>query len=445
MRTPANLPRAVPALATVRVMSHLLGPGRAAAAALTAVALLLAGCTATDPGAEAPSALVDGVAAIPGVDEATPTADGGLDVRTDVATAREFRDVGRAVAASLPDRPRAGARVWQPERTGLPALAAELDDRDDAALVLRTVADLAAVPGVTDVQAAPDSASGTVATADDLPGLAAATTGLPFASVMLGTADQRISTMVGPGVLGTALAEVLVAVAGRSGVTSLFLDTRAAADGTPEAWLRVQVQGDDTVAGLARDLGATPWPADRPPVHVVVASSFREQGGMLGVPEPADPAAGPPAGTGGPDPSGAPACAALEVAVAGFDAALGSRYLLLRATNATPDPCVVEGRPEVGFLRASGTLAPDVETGTPTGTPAPEALVVAPGGTVSAQLRWGAMSTSQDPDVTVALLVTPVPGGAAVRLDAPEGGIDVLAGAAVEVGAWQRAVEGWGG
>lgn len=424
-------------------MSHVLGTGRAAgtvAAALTAVALLLAGCTAPGPGAEAPPAPVEGVAAIPGVAEATPTADGGLDVRTDVATAREFRDVGRAVAASMPERPRAGARVWQPERTGLPALAAELDDRDDAALVLRTVADLAAVPGVTGVQATPDSASGTVATADDLPGLAAATAGLPFASVMLGTADQRITTMVGPGVLDDALAQVLVGVAGRPGVTSLLLDTRAATDGTPEAWLRVQVQGDDTVAGLARDLGAMPWPAERPPVHVVVASSFREQGGMLGVPEPDAPAADP--ATAQP---GAPGCAALEVAVAGFDAALGSRYLLLRATNATPDPCVVEGRPEVGFLRASGTLVPDVETGTPTGTPAPEALVVGPGGTVSAQLRWGAMSTSQDPDVTVALLVTPVPGAAAVRLDAPEGGIDVLAGAAVEVGAWQRAVEGWGG
>ncbi|MBU5423227.1 DUF4232 domain-containing protein [Cellulomonas hominis] len=424
-------------------MSHLLGPGRAAgavAAALTAVALLLAGCTDPGPGAAAPPTLVEEVAAIPGVSEATPTADGGLDVRTDVATAREFRDVGRAVAASLPDRPRAGVRVWQPERTGLPALAAELDHRDDAALVLRTVADLAALPGVTDVQATPDSASGTVATVDDLPGLAAATTGLPFTSVLLGTVDQRITTMVGPGVLDDALARVLVGVAGRPGVTSLLLDTRAATDGTPEAWLRVQVQGDDTVAGLARELGATPWPAERPPVHVVVASSFREQGGMLGVPEPDAPAADP--ATAQP---GAPGCAALEVAVAGFDAALGSRYLLLRATNATPDPCVVEGRPEVGFLRASGTLVPDVETGTPTGTPAPEALVVGPGGTVSAQLRWGAMSTSQDPDVTVALLVTPVPGAAAVRLDAPEGGIDVLAGAAVEVGAWQRAVEGWGG
>lgn len=422
-------------------MSHAERPGRTAVvAALTAVALLLAGCTAAGgPAAEASPGLVDDVAAIPGVAEATPTGDGGLDVRTDAATAREFRDVGRAVAAALPERPRSGARIWQPERPALPALAVEVGDRDDAALVLRTVADLAAVPGVVGVQATAHAVSGTVATAEDLPALAAATVALPFASVLLGTADQRISTMVGPGVLDAALAEILVGVAGRPGVVSLFLDTRADTGGTPEAWLRVQVEGDDTVTDLVRDLGATPWPAERPPVHVVVASSFREQGGMLGVPEPTteptEPAAAP----------GAPTCTALEVVVAGFDAAMGSRYLLLRATNASPDPCVVEGRPEVGFLRVSGTLVPDVETGTPTGTPAPEPLVVGPGGTVSAQLRWGAMSTSQDPDVTVALLVTPVPGAAAVRLDAPEGGIDVLAGAAVEVGAWQRSVEGWGG
>ena len=107
-------------------------------------------------------------------------------------------------------------------------------------------------------------------------------------------------------------------------------------------------------------------------------------------------------------------------------------------------PAAVRAHPARALARAAAHLE-DVETGTPTGTPAPEPLVVGPGGTVSAQLRWGAMSTSQDPDVTVALLVTPVPGATAVRLDAPEGGIDVLAGAAVEVGAWQRTVEGWGG
>lgn len=438
MRVVANPPGAASALATVRGM--WLSPARRPPAlALTVVALLLAGCTAAGPGSAGPAALADELAAIPGVDLVTPAGADDLDVRTDVTTAGEFRDVGRAVAAALPARSRAGARVWQPGRPGLPALAVEIEDRDDAALVLRTVADLAAVPGVTDVHATPGTVSGTVATADHLPALAAATAGLPFGSVVLGTADQRIAAMTGPGVLDATLAQVLVGVAARPGVTSLFLDTRAATDGTPEAWLRVQVQGDDTVTELARDLGATPWPAERRAVHVVVASAFREQGGLLGVPEPPEPGGA----AAGPQPD-APPCAGLEVTVAGFDAALGSRYLLLRATNATADPCVVHGRPEIGFVRASGTPAPDVETGTPAGTPAPEALVVAPGGTVSAQLRWGAMSTSQDADVTVALLVTPVPGAPATRLEAPEGGLDVLAGAAVEVGAWQRSVDGWG-
>lgn len=402
--------------------------------------LLPAGCTAT-PADPTPD-VVATVSALPGVAEVTWNAadDGGdLTVRTDVATAGEFRDVGRAVAAALPDaREHVRERVWQDVRPGLAAVAVEVVDRREAAPLLRTVADLASSADVTSAQATRDAVSATVATADALPRLAAATVALPQPMLLLSTADQRLVVDVAPGVLDTALADVLVAVAARPDVASLSVDARAATDGTREAWLRVQVQGDDTVAEVARALGAADWPAGRPRVHVVVASAFREQGGLLGVPEQE------PADDGAPVGAPAPACTDLEVAVAGFDAALGSRYLLLRATNATPGPCLVEGRPDVAFQRASGTLVPDVETGTRTGTPAPEPLVVAPGGTVAAQLRWGAMSTALDPDVTVALLVTPVPGAATVTLDAPEGGLDVLAGAAVEIGPWQRG-DGWPG
>lgn len=174
---------------------------------------------------------------------------------------------------------------------------------------------------------------------------------------------------------------------------------------------------------------------------------------------PSDPPAeDPPAPAPGPVPASAPTCAEadLALAVAGFDVALGSRYLLLAATNASDQPCSVGGRPDLTFVRMSGTMTPGV-TLVPrtTGGPDGGAVVLVPGDTAYSELRWSAMSTTQDPDESVAVRVRAVPGarGVEVLIDPPpdaDGGvelpprsIDVLAGAEVEVGPWRAEVEGW--
>jgi hypothetical protein len=424
------------------------------------LALALAACTATpsDPHRDDVARVAAAVAALDGVVEVTDdlgpveaTSDEAMSddpaarpwnelaVRTSTPDASTFAEVADAVADELAGVTRLTARVWQDTAADVPALAVQLTGSGDVART-RVVTDLAVVAGVTGVQVTPDAVSATTATAADLPALARATATLRTTSVLLSTADQRFSSAADPRVLDARVAALVADVDGRPGVTSQFLGD----EGTGEAWLRVQVQGDDTVELLAAALAATPWPADAGVVHAVVASSFREHGVVVGRPEdPTTPAPEPSAPDSADDPT-APSCPgdALDVADAGDDAALGRRYLLLTATNVSDAACAVEGRPEVGFRRASGTPVPDVETGTPSGTPAPARVVVPPGGVVHAELTWRAMSTSQDPDVTVALLVTAVPGADPVTLDTREGGLDVLAGAAVEIGAWEPGA-GW--
>ena len=100
----------------------------------------------------------------------------------------------------------------------------------------------------------------------------------------------------------------------------------------------------------------------------------------------------------------------------------------------------MDGRPDLSFLRASGTepevtLEPYMDGGSSV------RLVVLPGQTVESLVRWGAMSTANDPDVTTSFLVKTVVGADAVRLPVTshmggEGGVDILGGATVEVGSW---------
>ncbi|MEK8227476.1 DUF4232 domain-containing protein [Oerskovia sp. M15] len=57
------------------------------------------------------------------------------------------------------------------------------------------------------------------------------------------------------------------------------------------------------------------------------------------------------------DADGVPACTGpdLDPELAGFDAAAGSRFAIVLATNDSGAPCAVDGRPDLSFLRASGT------------------------------------------------------------------------------------------
>ncbi len=198
-------------------------------------------------------------------------------------------------------------------------------------------------------------------------------------------------------------------------------------------------------------------PPDKPP---------RAEAEAAPVTPPAEPDVAPSSPSAPPPPEGpapaplpdtAPPCAEADLAlgVAGFDVALGSRYLLLGATNASDEACALGGRPDLVFVRASGTVTPDVTLVPRATNPAPAGpVVVPPGGAAYAELRWSAMSTTQDPDVSVAVRVRAVPGarGVEVPIDPPEPEdmtqepptwVDVLAGAEVEVGSWAAAVEGW--
>jgi hypothetical protein len=468
--SPAPLPRPRQAAATGRRLARSTAArstaARSAAVLLLAVAVL-AGCDeagAPAPGTEEAAALaatladLDGVADARAVGSAPTTGDEDraraavhleVDVRTAAADVAEFGAVATAVAAELPATRRVDARIWQEERPGAPALAVEITNAGDrGARTVGLAAEVAAVPGVTGLQVGDDAVSASVADAASFPALAAAVRSARVPTALLTAADARVSTSVAPRLLDPRLADLVARVDRWPGVTSQFVESQ----GTDEAWLRVQVEGDDTVEELTAALTGAAWPPDGPVVHAVVSSSFRSSAGVVGRREPAapDPAAADGSPTGGavspwPDDPGAPASARadLDITLGGYDAALGHRYLLLTATNASAAPCAVQGRPDITFVRASGTPVPDVETGTPTGTPDPVRYVVPPGAALHAPLSWRAMSTALDPDVSEVLRVTAVPGADPDEVPVDRGGLDVLAGAAVEIGAWEPAPADW--
>lgn len=410
---------------------------------------------ADDPLVLRVAAVTAALAALPGVEEAAPgwvdapPAEGpdtrtvAFDVRTGAATAADVTATAAATVHVLVDADLPGSvRVWQGARTGMPGVAVTLGTGDPAAALLATTAQLLALPGLTDAAVAVDTVSLTLADPTALPVVAEVTTRLATGTLLIGTADQRLSTVVPPGVLDGTLAATLSELLARPEVTSVFLGTAGGADDT----LQVQVGSSSAQAAVAQLLASRPPPAA--PLPFSVATAFGEVTGAVGAPLAAAALAPPAAATTWPADPAAPPCtgADLEVRVHGGDAALGRRFLLLAARNTGPVPCAVEGAPAVEFWRASGTPAPDVATGTRPGTPAPGRLVVPVGAAVYAELQWAAMSTAQDPDVSVAVGVRAVRGADAVRLEVPReagGPLDVLAGAAVAVGPWQQTPEGW--
>jgi hypothetical protein len=65
-----------------------------------------------------------------------------------------------------------------------------------------------------------------------------------------------------------------------------------------------------------------------------------------------------------------------------------------------------------------------------------------------APLRWPAMSTSNDPDLTTSIQVVAVPGAEPVLLDvtgheSSPAGLDIPDGAEVRLGLWVQALKGW--
>jgi hypothetical protein len=151
-----------------------------------------------------------------------------------------------------------------------------------------------------------------------------------------------------------------------------------------------------------------------------------------------------------PDDADAPVCAGadLDVTYGGSDAATGTRYASVLARNVSDRPCAVEGIPDIVFRTADGKAQVDVRFDPYEGGAVPARLVVPSGEQILAPLRWPAMSTSNDPDVTTSIQVVAVPGAEPVLLDVSEhesspAGLDIMDGAEVRLGPWVQALEGW--
>ncbi|PFG44481.1 uncharacterized protein DUF4232 [Isoptericola jiangsuensis] len=150
----------------------------------------------------------------------------------------------------------------------------------------------------------------------------------------------------------------------------------------------------------------------------------------------------------------APDCAGddLSLALGAPDAAAGQRYLAVLAENTSGRACALDGVPRITYLDADDEPQDDVRTVAASDGVVPGRVVVPPGERAMATLQWGAMSTANDPDVTVALDVVAVDGADAVRLvpQVPAGAgaagpttLDVLDGAEVRVSPWVQGASGW--
>lgn len=147
------------------------------------------------------------------------------------------------------------------------------------------------------------------------------------------------------------------------------------------------------------------------------------------------------------DPS-APWCAEdeLDIALGTPDAAAGSRYLPVFAKNTSAGPCALRSYPQIAFLNADGDAQPDVQL-----QPEPgillERVTIPAGEAVISTLEWNAMSTSLDPDETVALGIAAARGMTPVELapavDGQPTTLDILDGARITQSPWVQARDGW--
>ena len=132
-------------------------------------------------------------------------------------------------------------------------------------------------------------------------------------------------------------------------------------------------------------------------------------------------------------------CAAddVEVAIAGFDAATGSRFLTFEARNTSASTCDLQGAPDLAFASEQGNairpeiVARDRTTAGDPVTSAPVAL--APGGTARADLVWRA-PTGRPAELTV--LLAPWPGAERIAVSEV---LDVVDGADMALTPWYLA------
>ncbi|SFJ76030.1 Protein of unknown function [Cellulomonas sp. KH9] len=332
----------------------------------------------------------------------------------------------------------AGPGAWRLDvHDAARTLAVVLTPGGDADLAVDALA-VRRVPGVAEVWFGPEAGRVVVAGGDAVADALTAVAGRDLPVTTVEALDHWLEvSQVHPGAWPDAEAVALaVDVAAWEGVWRVVL--RGGEPASPD--LTVRVEDDAHRSHVASRLASVLRAG--PPLGYHVTTDGGALDGVLGGPVDAGPDA---PGTGAPDASGqaapvqTPACTAdgLRLEVAAVDAALGARFLVLRATWTGASSCVLSGVPTLAFTRQSGTRTPDVTQLPDLVAPdVPPQDVLEPGAAALAQARWRAMSTSQDPDVAVGVTVRAVTDGPAVDL-VPPVTLDVLPGATVEVGPWR--------
>ena len=279
-------------------------------------------------------------------------------------------------------------------------------------------------------------------------GLAAAAAALVSAVVVAATVRWSAPGRPGGGSWGWLVAGlVLGAAVGAGGVVAWLvrLDRRGLRVAATGAWgvvlLAVLVgavspPGKDALGDLRRDLyppalaAATPRPPVAEPTPQPVPSS----------PPPA------PAPTGVPRTvPAARACTAADLVLSarGWDSAMGTSAVTLVLSNGSTSPCWVEGFPTLGVAQAGRDLGVVVRRATTTayGSRARVARVGLPpgGGEAVAALSWKGYRALADASSPQLVSVT-LPGATAplsLALDGTAPRIDVVEGAAMDLGPWQ--------
>lgn len=199
--------------------------------------------------------------------------------------------------------------------------------------------------------------------------------------------------------------------------------------------------GRDALAGLQRDV-YPPALAAQPPSPV----------GVEPTPEPV-PKTPPPPAVRTPEPrSVAPARACttgdLTLSARGWDSAMGTSAVTLVVTNGSTSACWVEGFPTVAVAQAGRDLGVDVRRSTTTayGTEARTGRIglLPSGGEAVAALSWKgyrAMADSTSPQV-VSVSLSGAPSPLRLSLDGTAPRIDVVEGAAMDLGPWQYPAAG---
>lgn len=206
--------------------------------------------------------------------------------------------------------------------------------------------------------------------------------------------------------------------------------------------------GDQDLADLRRWLDTRDIPdADDPLAYTVMDASSAETTGWVSDRRPTshEPHALDPFGgaTPWPDDPTAPDCTAddLTVAFGVVDSAAGTRGSSVSARNVSGRPCAVENVPVLTFRNEAGKAQEDVTIAPYEPGAEPGRVVLPHDASVLSMLLWRTMSTANDPDTTVTIEVTAVPGGRPVDLDVTAdgtsaSGLDVLDGAEVRVSPW---------